>query len=122
MHTVIEPACTGCDLCLPVCPVDCIQMVNISAEQTGWAAWSAAQADNARQRYALRQQRLGEEAQAHQDHLLAKAEGHLMDLESHTKLPQGVGKAAELERKRRIIEAAIATAAAKAKARQTGKA
>lgn len=122
MHTVIEPACTGCDLCLPVCPVDCIQMVNVSAEQTGWAAWSAAQADTARQRYALRQQRLEEEAQAHQDHLLAKAESHLNDLESHTKVPRGVGKAAELERKRSVIEAAIASAAAKAKARQAGKA
>ena len=122
MHTVIEPACTGCDLCLPVCPVDCIQMVSVSAEQTGWAAWSAAQADTARQRYALRQQRLEEEAQAHQGHLLAKAEAHLTDLESHTKVPQGVGKAAELERKRSVIEAAIASAAAKAKARQAGKA
>jgi hypothetical protein len=44
----------------------------------------------------------------------------LIDLEHHTKVPQGVGKAAELERKRRVIEAAIASAAAKA--RQAGKA
>jgi electron transport complex protein RnfB len=27
MHTVIESECTGCDLCLPPCPVDCIEMV-----------------------------------------------------------------------------------------------
>ncbi len=51
MHTVIESACTGCDLCLPVCPVDCIEMLPISNERTGWAAWSADLAQQARQRY-----------------------------------------------------------------------
>jgi electron transport complex protein RnfB len=120
MHTVIESACTGCDLCLPVCPVDCIEMVNASAEQTGWAAWSAEQADTARQRYTLRQQRLQQEEWAQQSQALAKAQSHLEDLESHTKLPQGAGRAEELARKRSVIEAAIASA--KAKARPAGKA
>ena len=32
MHTVIEPYCTGCELCLPVCPVDCIALENVSGE------------------------------------------------------------------------------------------
>ncbi len=27
MHTVIAAECTGCRLCLPPCPVDCIAMV-----------------------------------------------------------------------------------------------
>jgi electron transport complex protein RnfB len=27
MHTVIERECTGCELCLPPCPVDCIALV-----------------------------------------------------------------------------------------------
>ena len=58
MHTVIESACTGCDLCLPVCPVDCIEMVPISNERTGWSAWSADLALQARQRYEARQLRL----------------------------------------------------------------
>ena len=26
MHVVIEPLCTGCALCVPPCPVDCIVM------------------------------------------------------------------------------------------------
>ena len=26
MHTVIKDECTGCDLCLEPCPVDCIDM------------------------------------------------------------------------------------------------
>ena len=58
MHTVIEAACTGCDLCLPVCPVDCIEMVPVSNERTGWSAWSAELALQARQRYEARQLRL----------------------------------------------------------------
>lgn len=120
MHTVIESACTGCDLCLPVCPVDCIEMVSISAEQTGWAAWSSEQANTARQRYSLRQERLKQEEQDQHNQSVAKAQAHLDDLEQHTKLPQGAGKAEELARKRSVIEAAIASA--KAKARTTGKA
>lgn len=58
MHTVIAAHCTGCELCIPVCPIDCIALDNASGEATGWAAWSAAQADHARARYARRQQRL----------------------------------------------------------------
>jgi len=27
MHTVIADECTGCELCLPPCPVDCIDLV-----------------------------------------------------------------------------------------------
>ena len=53
MHTVIEPHCTGCELCIPVCPVDCIGLENATGAQSGWAAWSAAQAESALQRYAI---------------------------------------------------------------------
>lgn len=60
MHTVIAAHCTGCELCIPVCPVDCIQLENASGTATGWAAWTPTQADNARQRYAMRQQRLAQ--------------------------------------------------------------
>jgi len=27
MHTVIAADCSGCELCVPACPVDCIRMV-----------------------------------------------------------------------------------------------
>jgi electron transport complex protein RnfB len=60
MHTVVESLCTGCELCLPVCPVDCIALLPASGERTGWDAWSPAQADEARRRYELHGQRLGE--------------------------------------------------------------
>jgi electron transport complex protein RnfB len=52
MHTVIEAHCTGCELCIPVCPVDCISLVDASGARTGWDAWSAASAAGARTRYA----------------------------------------------------------------------
>jgi electron transport complex protein RnfB len=56
MHSVIAQWCTGCELCLPPCPVDCIRMEPMPdgslARATGWAAWSADQANAARQRYA----------------------------------------------------------------------
>ena len=60
MHTVIHAHCTGCELCVPVCPVDCIDLIKTSGTATGWAAWSPAQAQHARQRYDLHQQRLAD--------------------------------------------------------------
>lgn len=58
MHTVIEPYCTGCELCIPVCPVDCIQLETVSGNETGWSAWSAPLAQQARDRYTQHQYRL----------------------------------------------------------------
>ena len=122
MHTVIESACTGCDLCLPVCPVDCIEMVPVSGDTTGWAAWSAELATQARQRYEARQKRLVVEEREHAARNEAKAAMKLADLEAHTRpaedanglsvSPASADK--EMARKRAIIEAALA----KAKARQ----
>ena len=63
MHTVIDPLCTGCELCIPVCPVDCISLVDASEGRTGWDAWSAPQADEARERFAFHQQRLERDEQ-----------------------------------------------------------
>ena len=58
MHTVIEPYCTGCELCIPVCPVDCIELETVSGSATGWTAWSAPLAAQARQRYQLHRARV----------------------------------------------------------------
>lgn len=111
MHTVIEPYCTGCELCIPACPVDCIALEPVDMALTGWAAWPQNLADLARHRYESRGVRLAREAQENDARLQAKAVSKLADLPAHTK---GTDKAPEVDRKRAIIEAALA----KAKARQ----
>ena len=111
MHTVVEPYCTGCELCIPACPVDCISLEPIDINLSGWASWPQELADLARQRYDLRATRLKREATEHDERLEAKAIQKLADLPAHTK---GTEHAPEVDRKRAIIEAALA----KAKARQ----
>ena len=48
MHTVVEPWCIGCELCLPPCPVDCIDMVPARGEWT--AALKRAAGERGRRR------------------------------------------------------------------------
>ncbi len=81
MHTVIGEQCTGCELCVPACPVDCIAMVDATSPRTGWAAWSTAQADAARVRYAARTARI-EREQAQDDARLAIAARFAIALET----------------------------------------
>lgn len=100
MHTVIEPHCTGCELCIPVCPVDCISLEDATPGRTGWSAWSAAQADDALKRY--------------QVHHARRGAGVRTDPIS----PEEDKPAPAEDRKRAIIEAALARARA---ARPPGK-
>ncbi|WP_296508472.1 electron transport complex subunit RsxB [Rhodoferax sp.] len=109
MHTVIEPHCTGCELCLPVCPVDCIMVETVSGERTGWAAWSAEEAANARQRYESRQVRQARETEELAQALEAKARMKLADLPAHSQHTDP----AILDKKRAVIEAALARARAR---------
>ena len=111
MHTIIEPYCTGCELCVPVCPVDCISLENVTGERTGWQAWSQAQADEALQRYTSRKARLAKSELEHHQQQEAKALEKLADLPAHTHGAQG----AEADRKRAVIEAALARARARKK-------
>ena len=57
MHAIIEPWCTGCALCIAVCPVDCISLDNVTAQRTGWAAWSNEAAQTAKKRYEIHRYR-----------------------------------------------------------------
>lgn len=114
MHTVIEPYCTGCELCIPVCPVDCISLEVVSGERTGWQAWSAEQADLARSRYEARRQRLQRETREHEAALEAKARMKFADLQTHSLHTDPV----VLDKKRAVIEAALARAKAKRESQQ----
>lgn len=93
MHTVIEAHCTGCELCIPVCPVDCISLEVVTPGRSGWQAWSPRQADEALARYRIHSERLPIDQPARQ-----RAPG---DAASPTE-----------DRKRSIVEAALARARA----------
>jgi len=108
MHTVVDAQCTGCELCIPVCPVDCIAMVPVTGERTGWQAWSAEQAGEARERYAFHQLRVQRDARENDERLAAKASAKLADLAAHSQITDPAALAA----KRAVIEAALQRAAA----------
>ena len=110
MHTVIDNLCTGCELCVPVCPVDCISMQPVTGEKSGWQAWSAPQADEARERYAFHQLRLERDKRENDERLAAKAQAKLADLAAHS----GITDPAALAAKRAVVEAALQRAAARA--------
>jgi electron transport complex protein RnfB len=112
MHTVIEPQCTGCELCVPACPVDCISLVETTPGLSGWQAWSEADARSARQRYEARNDRRGQAGDEHGAALVEKAEYKLAHLDELTR----ANTPAEIERKRSVIEAALARARAQRKA------
>jgi electron transport complex protein RnfB len=81
---------------------------------TGWDAWSEAQAQQARERYAFHQQRVEREALEHEERLAGKARAKLADLAaaSHHTDPD------ILDRKRAVIEAALERARARKSALQ----
>ena len=105
MHTVIPELCTGCDLCVAPCPVDCIAMISITENKTGWQAWSADQAEGARQRFHQRELRLRVEKEEQDARLAAKAAAKLNEVNNESAL--SAEELAEKNRKRAIIEAAI---------------
>ncbi|TNF55718.1 MAG: electron transport complex subunit RsxB [Burkholderiales bacterium] len=115
MHTVIEPYCTGCELCIPACPVDCISLAIVSEARTGWEAWSSGQAAMAKGRYEARKLRLEREQHEHEQRLEAKARMKLADLPSHSMHTDP----ATLDRKRAVIEAALARARSRRGAGET---
>ena len=109
MHHLIDELCTGCDLCMPVCPVDCISMVEVTPGLGGWDAWSDRQADEARERYAFHRFRTDRDKQENDERLALRAQAKLADLPAASAItdPQA------LDRKRAVIEAALARARAR---------
>lgn len=95
MHTIVEAHCTGCELCIPVCPVDCISLEVETPGRSGWQAWSPVQADAARERYMAHRTRREPQAAA---------------LETPALPATDPDTAAQ--RKRAIIDAALARASA----------
>jgi len=96
MHTVVTELCSGCDLCVAPCPVDCIAMVPATGADV---AWDRSRANAARERFELRRTRLERER--------AKRTGRLAALALNAKMDP------DAEKKRAIIQAAIARARAR---------
>lgn len=109
MHTVIEPHCTGCELCIPVCPVDCIELENVTGALTGWAAWSAEAANHALKRYKIHSELGSKYAGYKAISSIKKAEEKLANLPEHSQHTDPD----ILDKKRAIIEVALAKARAK---------
>ena len=61
MHTVIADECTGCELCLDPCPVDCIRLITDSSHDaihlTLLPEISSVRATRARERFTKRLKR-----------------------------------------------------------------
>ena len=116
MHTVIEAWCTGCELCVPVCPVDCISLENVTGSQSGWSAWSPAQAATARSRYEIYSNRqpnsLGESHKT-LDFEEKPANQPVLPSPAAPEVPTAPEtSSSSAERKRAVIEAALARARA----------
>jgi electron transport complex protein RnfB len=112
MHTILPSLCTGCDLCVAPCPVDCIVMMPVTGERTGWDAWTQEQADAARARHDLRTVRLQREREENDARLAAKAVAKMKEVTAEAaNTPEQL---AEKERKRAIIAAAMERARLKA--------
>jgi len=105
MHTVIASLCTGCDLCVPPCPVDCIVIEPLTPQPE--PVWSAGEQRGARDRYHARARRLARVAGERDQRLTTRASAKLDALETEA-------ADAETERKRAVIEAALARARARA--------
>ena len=120
MHVVVAEQCTGCELCLPACPVDCISLVNVTGTQTGWAAWSAPQADAARKRYQFHQLRETHVTRESQDAAArpqakaqAQAQAQAQAKLAHLGDTSSITDPVDPGHKRASIEAALARARAK---------
>ena len=62
MHVILTDACTGCELCIPPCPVDCIDMLPVIETQDKTA--QQAKRNQARANFNRREIRLQKEKAA----------------------------------------------------------
>ena len=83
-------------------------MVDVTTGRSGWDAWSPPQAEQARERYAFHRLRVERERRENDERLAAKAQAKLADLAGQSQITDPEA----LQRKRAVIEAALARARA----------
>lgn len=119
MHTVLPALCTGCELCVPPCPVDCIDIEPLPAT----IRWAPGDADAARARFDARKRRLRIDEQRTRNRLNTEALAKRRSIDAALANPEAKPAAfaddssADLERKRRVVNAAIE----RARQRQAGR-
>lgn len=101
MHVILPDLCTGCDLCVAPCPVDCISMHPVEPLRH----WHDEDAAAARLRYTRRNARLDRDR--HDD--TARLSSPAPPPGQHAPPPSDAGA----ERKRAILDAALARARAR---------
>jgi electron transport complex protein RnfB len=86
MHTVVAELCTGCELCIAPCPVDCITM---APRELLNAASPAPGASLNRERFDARNRRLARRAEEQAAVLAARkqAAGHSKQAAGHSGAP-----------------------------------
>lgn len=77
MHSVLQHECTGCGLCVEPCPVDCIDMVTLSAPD--YVKDVAREHFNAKQIRLLRDEQDKQQAYREKRQLVAKTADELQD-------------------------------------------
>ncbi len=126
LHAIIPELCTGCALCLPPCPVDCIEMVEPPLALVGWTRKDA---DAARERLNRRDARLARLARSERRRLAEhETQATTADISPETSAitssvttsvstaginDGAIANQAGTERKRAMIEAAVARARAR---------
>lgn len=98
MHTVINDYCTGCELCIPKCPLDCISVKNISGTKPFSKVWNTGHANAARERFERRQRRLEEEKNSLNRVSASKPAGEECALKTEDKKSEIIRKALERAR------------------------
>ena len=69
LHTVLQSECTGCELCIPPCPVDCIELREVPAGSTPGAEGNRAR----HEAHVLRLERLAAQRRLELDAIKAAA-------------------------------------------------
>jgi Na+-translocating ferredoxin:NAD+ oxidoreductase subunit B len=107
MHTIDESICTGCELCIPACPVDCIEIEITTPGRMGWQAWDQMQADTALIRYEKMSTRRKLHAGDKPKTLEKTLQDKLQALSEHPETVSRITDSAQLEKKRRFVQAAL---------------
>jgi electron transport complex protein RnfB len=117
LHAIIPELCTGCALCLPPCPVDCIEMVE---PPPALAGWTREDGNAARVRLNRRDARLARLASVEGTRLAghgdsartAETSSIPSSMSSVSPYAAALSPQTSTERKRAMIEAALARARA----------